>query len=238
MGELVGEIALVTGASRGIGRAIARTLADAGARVAGVGRNAATIEAAMAGLDRPGQAMALVADLTQPAEIHHCLAAVEGAWDFPGIIVHAAGCGGFTAVDRLDPAAWEAGRAINLDAVVYLATATLPRLAARGRGHFVAVNSIAALQVFPGASAYCAAKAGARAFLNVARQELRRSQVRLTTIIAGSVDTEFWESNSLGLDRSQMLQAEDIADAVLFALSASPCAAVDEIQVLPRLGIL
>ncbi|HEX5417504.1 MAG TPA: SDR family NAD(P)-dependent oxidoreductase [Chloroflexota bacterium] len=236
--SLIGETALVTGASRGIGKAIAEALVGAGARVAGVGRNAATIESAMHGLGEPEQTLALVADLTHPAEARACLRVVEEAWDFPSIVVHAAGSGGFASVDQLTDEAWEACRAINLDAVVTLATAVLPRLAQRGRGHLVVINSIAAVHTFPGASAYCATKAGARAFLATAREEVRRSGVRVTTVIAGSVDTPFWDAYDLGLDRQQMLHPEDIADAVLAALQASPRAAVDEIQILPRAGIL
>jgi len=238
MSGLSGEIALVTGASRGIGLAIARSLAQDGARVAGIGRSAATLETAMRNLGGAEQALALVADLTQPTAIDTCLRAVEETWGFPSIVVHAAGSGGFATVDRLSVEEWDAGRAINLDALVSLSLAVLPRMAQRGHGHFVAINSIAALQTFVGASAYCAAKAGARAFLAVAREEVRRAGVRLTTVISGSVDTPFWDTNDLGLDRQQMLRPEDVADAVLAALRASPRAAVDEIQILPRAGIL
>jgi len=240
--SLTGETALVTGASRGIGRAIAAALVGAGARVAGVGRSATTIEAAMRegpfGPVAPEQTLALAADLTHPAEVRACLRVVEEAWDFPSIVVHAAGSGGFASVDQLTDADWEACRAINLDAVVSLATAVLPRMVQRGRGHLVVINSIAAVHTFSGASAYCATKAGARAFLAVAREEVRRSGVRVTTVISGSVDTPFWDAYDLGLDRQQMLGAEDVADAVLAALQASPRAALDEIQILPRAGIL
>jgi NADP-dependent 3-hydroxy acid dehydrogenase YdfG len=236
--DLTGEIALVTGASRGIGFAIARSLAGAGARVAGVGRSATTLGAAMRAVGSEEQALALVADLTRPSDVPACLRAIEETWGFPSIVVHAAGSGGFATVDQLTVEAWEACRAINLDAVVLLATAVLPRLAERGSGHLVVINSVASVHAFPGASAYCAVKAGARAFLTVAREEVRRAGVRLTTVVSGSVDTPFWDAYDLGLDRQQMLTAEDVAAAVLAAIQASPRAAVDEIQILPRAGIL
>ena len=238
MSELTGEIALVTGASRGIGRAIARSLARNGARVAGVGRSAATLETVLRDLGGAERGLVLVADLTRPADVRACLGSVEEAWGFPSIVVHAAGSGGFATLDRLTVEEWDAGRAINLDALVSLSLAVLPRMAERGRGHFVAINSIAAVHTFPGASAYCATKAGARAFLAAAREEVRRAGVRVTTVISGSVDTPFWDTNDLGLDRQQMLLPEDVADAVLAAIRASPRAAVDEIQILPRAGIL
>ena len=144
MSDLDGETALVTGTSRGIGFAIARSLARAGARVAGVGRSATTLEAAMRNLGEAASTLsaplAVAADLTQPSEVRAGLRAVEETWGFPSIVVHAAGSGGFATVDRLTVDAWEACRAINLDAVVFLATTVLPRMVERGQGHFVIVR--------------------------------------------------------------------------------------------------
>lgn len=230
--------ALVTGASQGIGRAIAAALIRGGYRVVGVGRDQARLEKAIACFDRPDRAIPIVADLTHHDEVRRMVQEAVGSLGRIDAVVHAAGDGGFSPVTRLSAAAWEACRAINLDALVYLIAETLPRLLERENGHLVVISSIAAIHTFAGAGAYCAAKAGAKAFVDCVRAEARLSGVRVTTIIAGSANTPFWDRHDLGLDRARMLLATDVADAVLAALSASEHASIDEITVLPREGIL
>ncbi len=230
--------ALVTGASQGIGRATAAALVRGGYRIACVGRDRARLEEAIASFDRPERAIAVVADLTRPDEVRRMVQDALGALGQLDAVVHAAGDGGFSPVARLSPAAWEACRAVNLDALIYLVIETLPGLIERGEGHLVVVSSIAAIHPFAGASAYCAAKAGAKAFVDYVRAEARRSGVRVTTIVAGSVDTPFWDRHDLGLDRARMLSAGDVAEAVLAALRTSEHAAIDEITILPQDGIL
>lgn len=230
--------ALVTGASRGIGQAIAAALVRAGSQVVCVGRDPARLAAAIATFEQPSLAVPLVADLTRPDDVRRLVQESGRVLDHLDVVVHAAGAGGFAPATRVTAAEWEACRAINLDALVYLITETVPRLLDRGGGHLVVVSSIAAVHPFEGAGPYCAAKAGAKAFVDCVRQEVRRSGVRVTTVLAGSVNTPFWDRYDLGLDRARMLLASDVADAVLAAVGASAHASIDEITVLPREGIL
>ncbi len=237
MAEIL-RTALVTGASRGIGNAIAAALVRDGYRTVCVGRDRARLEEAIACFDRPERAVPVVADLTRPDEVRRMVQDAIDALGTLHVVVHAAGDGEFSQATRLSPAGWEVCRAINLDALVYLTVETLPHLIERGDGHLVVISSVAATIAFTGAGAYCAAKAGAKAFVDCVRAEARHSGVRVTTIIAGSVNTPFWDRHDLGLDRARMLLATDVADAVLAALHTSEHAAIDEITVLPRDGIL
>ena len=230
--------ALVTGASRGIGRAIASALVRAGSRVACVGRDPARLAEAIATFDQPSLAVPVVAELTRSDEVRRMVQSSVRHLDHLDVVVHAAGAGGFVAATRVTAEEWEACRAINLDALIYLTRETVPWLLDRGAGHLILVSSIAAVHAFEGAGPYCAAKAGAKAFADCLRQEIRRSGVRVTTVLAGSVNTPFWDRYDLGLDRARMLVASDVADAVLAALSASEHGSIDEITILPREGIL
>lgn len=243
---LAGRRALVTGASRGIGQAVARALLASGTHVAGVGRDRerlavalpAVVAATTRGPEPPGTCVHVIADLAAEDGASRAVEEAESALGPLDVIVHAAGSGGFGRVDELGSGAWEAARRANLDATVALALATLPRMVRRGQGDFVGILSIAAVYAFPGAAAYCAAKAGALMFLRCAREDVRRHGVRVSIILPGSVNTPFWDEHELGFDRTAMLGADDVAQAVLAAITASDRASLDEIRILPRGGIL
>src|SRR5690606_24354119 len=101
------------------------------------------------------------------------------------------GSGGFVPIAQMTAADWEACRTANLDALVHVVGAVVPGMVSRGRGDLVAVLSIAAVHTFPGAAPYCAAKAGALAFIRCVREEVRGAGVRVCAVLPGSVDTPF-----------------------------------------------
>lgn len=237
---LEGRSALVTGASRGIGRAIAAELVANGARVACVGRDPATLGHASDSFRRSSEDLAvpIVADLCDASSVGRAVEEASAAVGPLDLVVHAAGSGGFTPITELTTSDWIASRSTNLDALVHVICSVVPGMVSRGRGDVVAVLSIAAVHTFSGAAPYCAAKAGALAFVRCIREEVRRAGVRVSVVLPGSVDTPFWDQYDLGLDREQMLAPTDVAAAVLAAVTTSPRASVDEIRVLPRAGIL
>jgi NADP-dependent 3-hydroxy acid dehydrogenase YdfG len=215
-----GSSALVTGASRGIGLAIARALAGAGARVAMVARTRDALAAAA----RAVGGTAFVADLTDDAGIDKLTAQVRSHFeDVPDILVNAAGAFTLAPLAETSRPTFDAVIAANLRAPFALMSSFLPRMLERGSGHIVSIGSVAGRQAFAGNAAYSASKFGLRGLHEVLEQELRGTGVRASLIEPAATDTELWDAidytRFAGLpERAQMLSAETVADAVLFVV--------------------
>ena len=232
--RLADRTALVTGASRGIGAAIARRLIGEGARVALVARTAGPLEALARELGP--RAVPIAADLTAP----HASAAVlerfaAGVGEGPDILVNNAGAFLIASMGETSTDVFRGMLDTNLVAPFALASAVVGGMRARGHGHLVSIGSVADRVVFPGNAAYAASKFGLRALHEVLREELRGSGVRATLVSPGSVDTELWNpidpDNQPGFTpRAMMLAPQAVADAVLYALLAPPTVNVDELR--------
>lgn len=228
--------ALVTGASRGIGAAIAARLVAGGLRVHGVARNAEALAALQAEL---GDAFVPTpADVTDTAAV---LTAVEGA----EIDVLVNNAGGLATVRPLfEQTAEETAQvvALNLVAPLQLMQGLLPGMIARGRGHVINMTTTAARAVFAGTTVYAAAKAGLSHASRVARYDLVGTRVRITDVAPGRVETEFYLESFSG-DRTALsktlytqeraLRAADVAEVVWGALSLPPHADVAELVLSP-----
>jgi NAD(P)-dependent dehydrogenase (short-subunit alcohol dehydrogenase family) len=186
---LDGHTAVVTGASRGIGLAIAGALAGAGARVALIARSAADLERHAAALG--GGAVAIPCDV---GDLHAVQAAVRalhehfGA-DAPDILVNNAGYFAVRPLESTSPETFARTLGVNLAAPFLFAHALVPGMKARGRGHLVTIGSVADHVAFPGNSAYAASKYGVRGLHEVLRVELRGTGVRATLVSPGPVST-------------------------------------------------
>lgn len=218
--SLAGRTALVTGATRGIGRAVATALAGAGARLTLVARGETSLESLAAGLG----ARAIPCDIANVDDLGRTLSVVG---DAPDIIVNNAGLFQPQPVEETTPEAFEAALAVNLVAPFRLVRAFLPAMRARGHGDIISIGSIADHTTFPGNAAYGASKHGLRALHEVLRAELRGSGVRVTLVSPGPVDTSLWDdidpdSREGFTPRSQMLAPNAVAAAVVFALSQPP----------------
>ena len=232
---LGGRTAVVTGASRGIGLAVARSLAGAGARVAMLARGAAALEARAAELSArdAGRAVAVPCDVGDAAAVARAVAVVEARLGgAPDVIVNNAGRFTLAAVEHTSPDDFARALDVNLVAPFLLVRAWVGALRARGGGHLVTIGSIADHHAFPENGAYAAGKFGLRALHEVLRAELSGSGVRATLVSPGPVDTPLWD----GLDpdtrpgftpRARMLAPDAVADAVLFALLQPPAVNVD-----------
>ncbi|MER9343198.1 SDR family NAD(P)-dependent oxidoreductase [Mesorhizobium sp. M0601] len=239
---LAGKVALVTGASSGIGEATAVALAAAGAKVAIAARRADRLEALAARIEKAGgTALRIEADVTSNDDVTAMVDKVVTEWGRLDILVNNAG------VMLLSPAAeallddWRRMIELNLLALMGVTKAALPHLRA-AKGHIVNVSSIAGRVANPGASGYAATKFGVVGFSESLRREVYADKVRVTVIEPGLVRTELGDhvtnpAAKAGLDQRlaamEALTAEDIAAAILYAVSQPAHVNVNEIVIRP-----
>lgn len=235
MDELRGKTALVTGASRGIGLAVARALAEAGAWVGMVARTESELaRAAEAVGGHP-----IPADVTSPAAVHGLAGYVtELLGDTPDILVNSAGTFALAPLAETEPADFQRQLAVNLFGPFLLIRAFLPLMLRRRAGHVVNLGSVAGRVAFPENGAYSASKFGLRGMHEVLAQELRGSGVRATLVEPGATDTPLWDLVDPDAredlpSRAQMLSADDVARAVVFAAAQPSGVEIPVIAVQP-----
>jgi NADP-dependent 3-hydroxy acid dehydrogenase YdfG len=212
--ELEGKVALVTGASGGIGAAVARALHEAGASVGLLSRRGDDL-----GLER---GLGLACDVRDRAAVARATDAVVERFGRLDIVVANAGVGAYGSFLELDPDQLEAMIDVNLKGTLYTAAAALPHLVAAGGGDFVALASVAGLRPFPGEAVYNASKFGQLGFTRALDHELREHGVRAACICPGGVKTDF----AIGTGREEgdpelegLLTADEVADVVLFTVT-------------------
>ena len=214
MPPLDGRVALVTGASGGIGAAVARSLHDAGASVGMLSRRGEDL-----GLER---GLGIACDVRDRDAVARATEQVVERFGRLDIAVANAGVGAYGPFLELDPDDLEAMIDVNLKGTLYTAAATLPHLIASGAGDFVSLASVAGVRAFLGEAVYNASKFGQVGFTRALDLELREHGVRATSIAPGGVNTEF----AIGTGRehgdpalAEMMSAEDVAEVVLFAVT-------------------
>ena len=229
--ELRGASALVTGAGRGIGRAIALGLGRAGVGVTAVARTASEIESVAREITSAGgRAVAFAGDVRDPRV---CAGAVARAREAHGrlqVLVNNAGVGAHAPAAETSDEEWARILDTNLTAVFRLTRAALPQLT-DGGGHVFMVSSLAGVNPIAGMAAYCASKAGLDHFAQCLMLEVRHQGVKVTTIAPGSVDTAFGGSRSG--ETSWMLRGEDIAATLLDLLRARDEAHLSRVEMRP-----
>ncbi len=212
---------VVTGASRGIGRATARRLGRRGVRLALLGRASEKLAEAAEELSESGVAcLKLECDLAQPAEILRAAMQILNFGEAPDAVIHNAGVLHRGSVEQLPLAAWEEQFAVNLRAPFLLTQALLPSMLARKSGRFVFVSSISATLGTANASAYNASKWGLTGFTKSLAEELRDTGLTATAILPGSVATDMLK----GTGFEPRMSAEDVATTLEYYALDAPLA--------------
>ena len=240
MESLSGKIAIVTGGTRGIGRAIAERLLREGAHVAICGRSRNTVEAAVRELGKlgsitsvPGTIFGHPADVTSPEQVAEFFTAVEARFGGLDILVNNAGAGVFRKVGEMSVDDWRLNIDLDLNGPFYCCREALPRFARRGSGFIVNISSLAGKNAFSGGAGYNAAKAGLNLFTEALMLDHRQENVRVSSIMPGSVDTEFSGMTSRRGDTSWMIAPEDVAETVALVLRMPARTMVSRVEMRP-----
>ena len=214
METLQGRVALITGASRGVGAAVARTLAAQGVHVGLASRSGDDL-----GIEG---AVAMVCDVRDPAQVEAITQATVERFGKLDIAIANAGVGAYGPFLELDPERIEEMIDINLKGTIYTARSTLPHLIATGAGDFVSIASVAGLRAFPGETVYNASKFGQVGFTRALDHELMEHGVRATNLAPGGIATDF----AMGTGRTpdmpelaRMMSPEEVAETVVFVLT-------------------
>jgi len=230
---LSGQVAVITGAGRGIGAAIARQLARLGATAVLCGRTKSTLdETARAIHDAGGKTEVIPCDVTVLHQLEYAATRVDSTFGRVDILVNNAGVGGFNdALHNLPPEEWDRILNTNLRGVYYAIRTFAPLMIREYGGHIINISSLAGKNALPKGAAYAASKWGLNGLTYSVAEELRSQNVRVSVICPGSVDTEL--SPHAGKDPNKMLQADDVAHAVVALVTQAPQSFISEILLRP-----
>jgi NAD(P)-dependent dehydrogenase (short-subunit alcohol dehydrogenase family) len=232
---LKGKVALVTGASSGLGRGLSFALAKAGASVLLVARREEKLHEAVEEIARAGGDAAYhVADVRVVPALYDLVDVALARFKKLDILVNNAGLGYRAPLSELKRGEIAEMIETDLAAAIYLTQAALPALARSAPSEIVNVASNAGLESFAEGTVYCAAKAGLVAFSRALALELKPEGIRVTTLCAGSIDTPFFDTFRPSTERARMLRVEDAVKAVMNVLTSPPHVLYGEIVLRPR----
>ena len=238
-----GKVALITGASSGIGYATAKALSLQGAKVVAGARRAERLNELRREIERAGGEITIMPiDVTKKSDCSAFVKAGVDKWGAADILVNNAGLMPLSFFKNLKVDEWDQMIDVNIKGVLYCTAAAIPNMIEKKSGHIVNISSVAGRVVFPAGSVYCATKHAITAFSEGLRQELsQRANIRVTCIEPGVVATELTntitdkslESFVAATKKMEALQAEDIASAIVFAVNSPLHMNVNEILIRP-----
>ena len=227
-------VAVVTGGTKGIGRAIAEALLEEGARVAVSARTGPEVDAAAAELERThaGRVLGHRCDVRREADVEALFGAVDGRWGGVDILVNNAGVGLFKNLEEMSLEEWNSVLETNVTGVFLCSRAAIPRMRRRGGGYILNVSSLAGVNAFPRATAYNASKFALNGMSEALMQEVRYDGIKVSYIMPGSVSTYF---NAGAPDPSQSwkLQPQDIGRVVVDLLRHDPRSLPSRVEIRP-----
>ena len=241
--KLQGKVALVTGASSGIGEATALALAQEGAMVVAAARRSDRLAALVKRIEeRGGQAIALVLDVGEEAQVREVIRRAHDRWGRLDILINNAGVMLLGQIEGANVHDWWRMVNINLLGLMYATHEAIPLMKTQGGGHIVNISSVAGRIVREGSAVYNATKWGVGAFSEALRQEVYKDHIRVTVIEPGAVATELQEhitdpkakeETQEWIQAIRPLQSEDIAAAILYAVTQPLHVSVNEILIRP-----
>jgi 3-oxoacyl-[acyl-carrier protein] reductase len=230
--QLAGSLAVVTGATQGIGRAIGVALGQAGARLAICARTEANVRATVADMKAAGiDAIGMPCDVSDPACVDAFAAFVSKQRGAPNILVNNAGIGRFKPLEELALDEWDEMIGVNVRSLYLVTRAFLGGMKGAGGGTVVNVASLAGKNGVEGGTAYCASKHAVLGFSKALMLEARKHGVRVVAVCPGSVDTSFGDRQRA--NRERVLRPEDVAHAILATLTVADRAMVSELDIRP-----
>ena len=235
--------ALVTGASSGIGAAVARMLAEEGAAVALAARREDRLEALKEDIESGGgQALVVETDVTSREQVQRLVDQTKDAFGSIDVLINNAGLMPLSFMKNLHEEEWERMVDVNVKGVLYAVGAALPHMTEQESGHVVNISSTAGRRVYPGSAVYSGTKHFVRAFSEGLRSELSSVGIRVTTIAPGATETELAETITddeleafMGdaFDGYRLMDADDVAEAIRYALTSPAHVDVEELMVTP-----
>jgi len=230
---LAGQVAVVTGAGRGIGAAIALQLSSLGATAVLCGRTRGALDSTARMITQAGgKAEALACDVTSLESVEAAARQIETQFARVDIVINNAGVGGFGGpLYQLAPDGWDQILNTNLRGVYYMTRAFAPLMIRARSGHIINISSLAGKNALPNGAAYSASKWGLNGLSYSMAEELRGHNIRVAVICPGSTNTDL--SPHAGKDHAKMLQPEDVAHTVAMLVTQSPQSFVSEILLRP-----
>ena len=237
--KLTGQVAIVTGGGRGIGRAVAHVFAREGVAVILAARTGTELDLVAREISGAGGRAATVpTDVTDESAVGALVRRALAEQGRVDILVTAAGVAGFGPVSDSKPGEWDEMLAVNLRGAMLCCRAVLPAMMARRTGTIINIGSVVTSRVLAGSAAYTATKYGLLGFSRVLAEEMRPHGVRVGVLSAGATDTPLWNAVSNPPDRGLMLRPEQVAEAALVMAQVAPNATLEEMTLLPAGGVL
>jgi len=221
------KVVVITGAGRGIGRAMVHVFAAAGARVVAAARTGAELAECVGAMAPHGQALGVECDVRDPQAVARLAQSTAHHFGPADILINNAGYADFHAFADLSLETWQRTLDVNLTGPFLVTQVFLPAMIARRSGRIINVSSVAGHKGIEQQSAYCASKHGLNGLTKVLAMELREYNIGVHAICPGGVDTRLAQEAMPDRDKTDWLQPEDIAQSALYLCSLSPHAAVD-----------
>jgi 3-oxoacyl-[acyl-carrier protein] reductase len=234
MTTLEGKVAVVTGAGRGIGKAVSLSLAQSGCRVVLAARSGDQLDEVQKEISARGsKALSVPTDLTRDDETSALVEKIQQVWGGVDILINNAGWGKRAPVVKAKTEDWDQTFRLNLRAPMLLAKLLLPHMIEKGEGAVINIGSVSGKTGEANGAAYSASKFGLIGFTQSLFEEVREYGIKVAVILPGFVDTPLIPPNRQ-LDRSKMIQAEDVAQAVHYVLTSPLTACPVEITIRPQ----